>query len=121
MSRRRDENFSIGNRSSFNRSDRVGDQEGRDYYQFKLRRSSRVRIKVTNREFVFGPSIEIRLEKRGSSDRIRRIALPLGTAVIDRRFSRGTYQLRVDSDGESVPYRLTYRRRSDDDDFDFFS
>lgn len=118
--KRRDERFNIGTRSSYERSERVGDREGRDYYQFKLNRSARVRITANNREFLFGPSLKIRLEKRGSSGRINRTAFPLGTALIDRRFSSGTYTLRVSSEGESVPYRLTYRRRSDND-FDFFN
>ncbi|HEY9657312.1 MAG TPA: hypothetical protein V6C65_02525 [Allocoleopsis sp.] len=117
--KRRDDNFSIGSRSSYERSERVGDRKGRDFYQFKLSRSQRVQIRVTNREFLFGPSLELRLEKRGSSSKINRTALPLGTAIIDRRFSQGNYTLRVSSNGDSVPYRLVYRRRSDDR-FDFF-
>ncbi len=70
VARQRDEAFSIGSRSSYERSDRMGDRQGRDFYQFKLSRSSRVRIGVTNREFLFGPSLEIRLEKRGNSGKI---------------------------------------------------
>lgn len=119
-SRRRDESFSIGQRSSFKNSDRVGDRKGQDFYQFKLSRFSRVQIRVTNREFLFGPSVKVQLEKRSSSSRITRFALPGGTALIDRRFSSGTYTLRISSEGESVPYRLTYRRQNEDD-FDFFN
>lgn len=117
--RRSDESFKIGTKSSYKRTDRIGDDEGRDFYQFKLNDRSRVRISVTNQEFLFGPSLEIRLEKKGSSERLRRTALGAGTAVLDRRLSKGTYTLRVSSDGESVPYRLTYRRNSADN-FDPF-
>ncbi|WP_143467482.1 hypothetical protein [Leptolyngbya ohadii] len=117
--RKKDESFKIGTKSSYKRTDRIGDDEGRDFYEFKLNERSRIRIGVTNREFLFGPSLEIRLEKKGSSEKIRRTALGGATAVFDRRLSKGTYTLRVSSDGESVPYRLTYRRNSADD-FDPF-
>lgn len=116
--RKKDGSFNIGTRSSYKRSDRVGDDEGKDFYKFKLDKSFRIRIGVTNREFLFGPSLEIRLEKQGSSDRLNRTALPGGTAVFDRRLSKGTYTLRVTSGGDSVPYRLTYRRESSE--FDLF-
>lgn len=110
---KRDGSFNINTKSSYKRSERVGDDEGKDFYKFKLNENSRVRINVTNREFLLGPSLEIRLEKKGSSEKLRRTALAGGTAVFDRRLSKGNYTLRVSSNGESVPYRLTFRRTTD--------
>lgn len=118
--RRSNESFNIGTKSSYSKRNRVGNDEGKDFFNFKLNGRSRVRIGVTNQEFLFGPRLEIQLEKKGSSERLRRTAIGGGTAAFDRRLSRGTYTLRVSSNGESVSYRLTYRKNSVDD-FDLFN
>jgi hypothetical protein len=112
QTRARDRNFNIGTRSSFERSERIRGRNRNDIYRFELKRSSQVFISVRNRDLFFSDSIKIRVQRRGSSSRIERTAFPGGVALIERRFSSGTYTLRLSS-REDVRYRLVYRRRTD--------
>lgn len=98
--------------SSYSRSSRVGDRPGDKFFRFELSGTREVRISVRNREFFRDPSLEFRLQNnQGRTLRSREV--DGGTRrTIERDLGRGTYFIRVESDGESVPFRLEFRRRS---------
>lgn len=99
--------------SSFSRNDRVGDDEGTDTYRFELTRTSKVKISVENKEFIFGPSLDFKLlDSKGKKIKSREVD-GLDSETIDRTLNKGTYSIRVESDGESVPYKLKYKRTND--------
>lgn len=100
-------------RSSFySRSSRVGDRPGDKFFRFDLSGTREVRISVRNGEFFRDPSLEFRLQNnQGRTIRSREVEG--GTRrTIERDLRRGTYYIKVESDGESVPFRLEFRRRS---------
>ncbi|MCU0523940.1 MAG: PPC domain-containing protein [Elainella sp. Prado103] len=99
--------------SSFSRKDRVGEDEGNDYYRFDLSRRSEVEIEVENREFFLGPSLTFRLQRSNGSTIKSRKVFGNNDETIERTLDRGTYYIRVSSGGESVPYRLEYDRSDD--------
>jgi Bacterial pre-peptidase C-terminal domain len=98
------------NSSDFSRRDRVGEDEGDDYYRFDLGRRTEVRISVENREFFLGPSLRFRLQRSNGSTIEAENVRGNDEDTIRRRLDSGTYFIRVSSGGESVPYRLRFRR-----------
>jgi hypothetical protein len=108
----RSDPFRIDNRNSYRRSDRVGDDEGKDFYRFQLSRRREVEISVRNREFFLGPSLDFKLlNNSGSTIKSRRVRGD-NTREIERTLSAGTYFIKVESGGESVPYRLSFKSES---------
>lgn len=101
------------NSSSYKRSERVGDDEGKDYYRFNLSGRREIEISVENREFFLGPSLDFRLlNNRGSKIKSREVNGGR-TEEIERTLGKGTYYIKVESGGESVPYRLKFKSKSD--------
>ncbi len=96
--------------SDFSRRDRVGEDEGDDYYRFVLNRRDEVRISVENREFFLGPSLKFRLQRSNGSTIESETVRGNDEDTIRKTLSSGTYFIRVSSGGESVPYRLRFRR-----------
>lgn len=96
--------------SDFSRKDRVGDDEGDDYYRFDLSRRTEVRISVENREFFLGPSLKFRLQRSSGSTIESETVRGNDEDTIRKKLDSGTYYIRVSSEGESVPYRLRFRR-----------
>jgi hypothetical protein len=96
--------------SDFSRRDRVGEDEGDDYYRFDLNRRVEVRISVENREFFIGPSLKFRLQRSNGSTIESETVRGDDEDTIRKRLDSGTYYIRVSSNGESVPYRLRFRR-----------
>lgn len=96
--------------SDFSRKDRVGEDEGDDYYRFQLSRRDEVRISVENREFFLGPSLRFRLQRSNGSTLESERVRGDDEETIRETLNSGTYYIRVSSDGESVPYRLRFRR-----------
>jgi hypothetical protein len=104
--------FKIDSKNSYRRSERVGDDEGNDFYRFKLSRRREVEISVFNKEFFIGPSLDFRLlNNSGGKIKSRKVR---GSIIeeIERTLSKGTYFIKVESGGESVPYRLRFRSES---------
>lgn len=99
--------------SEFSRKDRVGEEEGNDYYRFDLSRRSEVEIEVENREFFLGPSLKFSLQRSNGSTIKSQKVFGGRDETINRTLDRGTYYIRVTSGGESVPYRLEYDRSDD--------
>lgn len=101
------------NSSSFSRNDRVGKEEGSDTYRFELTRTSKVKISVENKEFFFGPSLDFKLlDSNGKKIKSREVD-GLDSETIERTLNKGTYSIKVTSGGESVPYKLKYKRTND--------
>lgn len=98
---------------TFSRKDRVGEDEGNDYYRLDLPRRSKVKIFVENREFIFGPSLTFRLQRSSGSTIDSEKVTGLDEESIRKTLDKGTYYIRVSSGGESVPYRLKYERSDD--------
>lgn len=110
----RSDPFRINNRNSFRRSDRVGDDEGDNFYRFQLSRRRKIEISVENREFFLGPSLDFKL-LNNSGGTIRSDEVDGDdTEEIERTLNRGTYFIKVESGGESVPYRLRFRSKPPD-------
>ncbi len=110
----RSDPFKIDGRSSYKRSDRVGEDEGNDYYRFKLSRKREIEISVENREFFLGPSLDFRLLKNNGGKIKSREVRGNNQEEIERTLSKGTYFIKVESGGESVPYRLRFKSESPD-------
>lgn len=106
--------FRIDSSSSYKRSERVGDDEENDYYRFKLSRKREVEISVENREFFLGPSLDFRLLNNSGGTIKSREVDGDDTEEIERTLNKGTYFIKVESDGESVPYRLRFKSSSPD-------
>lgn len=115
----RSDPFRIDNSNSYERSDRVGDDAGGDdFYRFRLSRKRDIEISVENEEFFLGPSLDFRLlNKNGNVIKSREVGGG-DTDDIERTLGKGTYFIKVESDGESVPYELKYNSESPDDDDD---
>lgn len=113
----RSDPFRIDSSTSYKRSDRVGDDAGGDdYYRFKLSKKRDIEISVENDEFFLGPSLDFRLlNKNGGKIKSREVDGG-DTEEIERTLGKGTYFIKVESGGESVPYRLKYKSESPDDD-----
>ncbi len=94
----------------FSRKDRVGEEEGNDYYRFDLSRRSKVKISVQNGEFLFGPSVTFKLQRSSGSTIESEKVTGLSEDSIRKTLDSGIYYIRVSSGGESVPYRLKYER-----------
>lgn len=114
----RSDPFKIDNRNSYKRSDRVGDDEGDDYYRFRLSSQREVELSVENREFFLGPSLDFRLLNNSGRTINSREVDGDDTEEIERTLGRGTYFIKVESDGESVPYRLKFKSELPDNDDD---
>lgn len=98
------------NSSSYRRSERVGDNEGEDFYRFKLSGRREIEISVANGELFVGLDFGL-LSNRGSKIRSREVS-GSRTEEIRRTLRRGTYFIKVESDGKSVPYRLEFKSES---------
>ncbi len=104
--------FRISTKSSYKDSDRVGSREGDKYYQFNLSKKREIKISVTNNEFLIGPSLDFRLlDSRGDKIKSRKVFGDT-TGEIRRDLSKGTYYIKVESNGRSVPYRLKYSNKA---------
>jgi hypothetical protein len=115
----RSDPFRIDNTNSYERSDRVGDDAGGDdYYRFKLSKKRDIEISVENDEFFLGPSLDFRLLNKGGKVIKSREVDGGDTDEIERTLGKGTYFIKVESGGESVPYELKYKSESPDNDDD---
>lgn len=100
---------------TFKKSDRIGEQEGDDYYRFDLTSKREIDISVLNQESIFGPSLDFRLlDKQGKQIKARQVE-GADEEDIERALNKGTYYILVESEGESVPYRLNYKNKPLDD------
>jgi len=100
------------NSNSFDRKDRVGSKEDDDYYRFDLSKTRDIKITVENREGIFGPDLKFRLLKSNGSQITSREVQQTQDESISRELKKGTYYIKVESDGKSVPYRLRYKSSS---------
>lgn len=100
--------------NTFKKSDRVGEQQGDDYYRFDLTSKRNIDISVLNQESIFGPSLDFRLlDKKGKQIKARQVE-GADEEDIERALNQGTYYILVESEGENVPYRLNYKNKSID-------
>jgi hypothetical protein len=97
---------------SFDRKDRVGRDEDDDFYRFDLSKTREIKITVENREGIFGPDLKFRLLKSNGSQITSREVQQTEDESVTRELKKGTYYIKVESDGESVPYRLRYKSSS---------
>ncbi len=114
----RSQPFKIDGKTSYSDSDRVGDDEGDKYYRFKLSKTREVKISVENNESIFGPSLDFRLlDKNGN--KIKSLNVDgKDEEDIKRELNKGTYYIKVESNGESVPYELHYKSEEPEEDDD---
>lgn len=114
----RSEPFKIDGKTSYSDKDRVGDDEGDKYYRFKLSQKREVKIEVENNESIFGPSLDFRLlDKNGN--KIKSVNVDGNDEDdIKRELNKGTYYIKLESNGNSVPYELHYKSESIDNDDD---
>ncbi|MBW4466562.1 MAG: PPC domain-containing protein [Pegethrix bostrychoides GSE-TBD4-15B] len=96
-------------KDSFDRKDRVGRDEDDDFYRFDLSKTRDIKITVQNREGIFGPDLKFRLLRSNGSQIKSREVQQTQDESISRELKKGTYYIKVESDGQSVPYRLRYK------------
>lgn len=100
------------NGNEYSRSDRVGDDEGDDYYRFDLKNKREIKISVQNKEFFLGPALDFRLlDKNGNKIKSKHVYGD-DTEDIKRDLNKGTYYIKVESGGNSVPYKLKFKSQS---------
>lgn len=92
---------------------RIGDDEnGSDYYKIKQDKDKQIKftIEVENDEGIFGPSLTFALQNKNGKTLASDKVSGTDSDEIEKKLGKGTYYIKVSTDGESVPYDIEVRK-----------